>query len=621
MPSESYSESHSADLFQTGGSLAADAPTYVERDADEALYQGIRAREFCYVLNSRQMGKSSLRVRTMQRLQAEGCACANIDITLIGSQQVNADRWYAGLIRSLASSFELTNGFNLRSWLREHEDLTPVQRLGEFIESVLLEQITQPIVIFVDEIDSVLSLNFPTDDLFTFIRACYNQRVDNPAYGRLVFVLLGVATPADLVRDKTRTPFNVGRAIELTGLRFEQGQPLVDVLAKKLANPAAVLQSILAWTGGQPFLTQKLCRLVAEHSGVGAALSSEAVDQLVQTQVIANWEAQDDQDHLRTIQARILQDERKAGRLLGIYQQVQQQGAVPYDGSPEQMELRLSGLVVAHQGRLKVYNRVYEQVFNADWVNQALGRLRPYAEAIAAWLVSDRQDDSRLLRGQALIDAQGWALDKNLGAQDYEFLAASRELDLKEVQAALATQQEANQILAAANAKAAKRLTLSTAGAALAIGLALITGGWGLTTAQGAKQVEEESKVISARAEAESRQARADVDQSQREVFAAREEQIDIRQRTEEQVKDAKQQVEAAKTQVATVRQERQRAQAEVQQALSERQQAENAAEKAEIAAKTARNQQNLAERAVAAAATRLGWARQGIDLERRSAT
>lgn len=257
----SESGSSPVDIFQAGGSLPPEALSYVYRQADQDLYTALKAGEFCYVLNSRQMGKSSLRVRTMERLQAEKVACAAIDITRIGGQKVTLDQWYAGLIRNLTQSFGLADCFDLRSWLQERDFLTAVQRLGEFVEQVLLVEVTQPIVIFIDEIDSVLSLDFPRDDFFAFIRACYNQRVDQPAYQRLTFVLLGVATPSALIREKKRTPFNIGQGIELTGLQPQETQPLETGLANQITNPEAVLGEILAWTGGQPFLTQKLCRL------------------------------------------------------------------------------------------------------------------------------------------------------------------------------------------------------------------------------------------------------------------------------------------------------------------------------------------------------------------------
>ena len=354
--------------YQAGGSLPADAPSYVARQADKDLLESLLSGIYCYVLNARQMGKSSLRVRTVEQLFEAGVLCAEIELLGIGSQQITASQWYGGIIQVLISSLGLR--INRRKWLADHEDLSPVQRLGTFVEEIVLPKTEQPLVFFFDEIDSVLGLNFPTDEFFGLVRSWYEKRAINKAYHRLTIVMLGVATPSDLMQGTHSTPFNIGKAIELQGFSFEEAQPLARGLTTVATNPDEALREILAWTGGQPFLTQKLCRLVRQEGSL-----ERSVRALIIARVIDNWEAQDEPEHLRTVRNRELRNVRNPEQLLKLYRRILKQGGIPLENASVHTELRLTGLVSRQQGKLKVFNQIYSTVFDRAWINAQLKRL------------------------------------------------------------------------------------------------------------------------------------------------------------------------------------------------------------------------------------------------------
>ncbi|MGI0492259.1 AAA-like domain-containing protein [Alkalinema pantanalense CENA528] len=94
------------------------------------------------------------------------------------------------------------------------------------------------------------------------IRSLYERRAERPEYQRLTFAFLGVATPYDLIRGKQHSSFNVGHAVEMGGFTEAEAQPLLRGLVGRVPEPQAVLRSVLDWTGGQPFLTQKVLSLV-----------------------------------------------------------------------------------------------------------------------------------------------------------------------------------------------------------------------------------------------------------------------------------------------------------------------------------------------------------------------
>jgi hypothetical protein len=594
--------------YTVGGSLEKNAPSYVVREADQQFYEALKAGKFCYVLNCRQMGKSSLRVQTMQRLQNEGIGCGIIDISAIKSASTEAD-WYLSFVKRLAGSLKVMKTLAVERWWNERSG-SPLDRFAEFIDEVVLAQIDSPIVIFIDEIDSILRFE-AKDDFFALVRSYFIQRPDSSEYNRLAFALLGVATPGDLIQDKSRTPFNIGTAIDLQGFQRKEVEPLTRGLAGKAENPEAAMAEILDWTGGQPFLTQKVCRLVAESPfPITAGSEAELVGNLVQSRIIANWEAQDEPQHLRTIRDRLTSqdNEAMAGRLLGMHQQILQDGSIAADGSSEQMELRLSGLVVQRQGQLRIYNRIYREVFNQQWVQQELDKLRPYAEALNAWLKSGKQDESRLLQGGALAEALQWRKGKQLSLEDDEFLDACRDREVAAVKAE-------SSILEVANRKAARRIKIGTGILILAVVGAAILGWFGMTAAQRAEKNHQEADkqtTIAKREKQAAEKAKLEATQ-QKELLnnaSTKLKQINkLMQSAEKKRQQAEQQSQAARNREKQAHQQQQAAQQAAQSALSAKADAQTrlgqisqAKQQATIALKQAEAEKQQAETAAAAA-------------------
>ncbi|MEM7065622.1 MAG: CHASE2 domain-containing protein [Cyanobacteria bacterium P01_B01_bin.77] len=456
--------------YRVGGSLAYDDPTYIERQADEALYTALQQGGYCTVFNARQMGKSSLLVRTLHRLQNQDYQCATLDMSLLGTEEVKPQQWYVGIMAELC--WQLDISLDVLQWWQEQSSLSYVHRLNRFIREILLGQREyRNICIFIDEIDSVLNLPFAVDDFLMMIRYCYNQRSLAPDFQRLTFALFGMMTPAELVQNKRQPSFNIGTPIPLTGFSLTEAAPLAIGLAPSPEQAMGSLQAILDWTGGQPFLTQKLCSLMAT--------TSQSVATVVQESVINNWERQDEPEHLRTISNHILCHPYMTGRLLGIYQQVllaeeslgrpsrtteatikpriddaaeviteseaTESMPVYIDGSPEQLELLLSGLVIKEGNSLRVKNPIYQAVFNPDWVARQLENLRPYAAPLQAWLDSEQTDHTQLLTDLNLQEALAWAQDKQLSDLDYRFLNASQRQVQQAVEQALVTEKAERQ--------------------------------------------------------------------------------------------------------------------------------------------------------------------------------
>ncbi len=368
----------------TGGPVLENNLFYIERNVDGDLYERLKLNELCYILQSRQTGKTSLLFRICNRLSEDGIKSMRIALTEIDIQDAEKRTWYNDQMDIIKKELKLE--LDLKQFREDNKSLSPLRTFDKFIQDILLGNVEQPIVIFIDEIDSVLSLPFPTDDYFAFIRNCYEKRANNPKYRRLTFCLVGAASPNDLIADKKRTPFNIGTSITLSPFPtdIDNNNESCKVMKPFLdyVQDMGVLKKILDWTGGHPFLTQKLCNLWVDQNKEIDRIDLDKIINLM----IEEWGNDKYQEHFTTIQNRLLFGKgAKAFNRLNLYREILNCGQINCDNSNEQIELRLSGLVLEAQSKLKPYNPIYTAIFNPSWVEQERAKLRLYIEEFENW--------------------------------------------------------------------------------------------------------------------------------------------------------------------------------------------------------------------------------------------
>jgi AAA-like domain len=349
-------------FYVAGGTLSPKSAAYISRPADYHLFELCQNGTLAYVLATRQTGKSSLMARTAWRLGNEGYRVVLVDLTVLGVS-LTAEQWYLGMLYSIADQLELED---FDSWSELHSRFSTAQRIRLFFEDFVLKKLAGRVVVFIDEIDIVLGLPFSADDFWASIRSLYNARASTPELERLSFVLLGVAVPGDLVSNEAITPFNIGVGVELTDFTFEEARPLLAGLDLDEEEAEVLLNRVLSWTGGHPYLTQRVFGALASEPK--PFVSVEKMGELITALFFG--EAGRSDSNLAFVR-RMLTERDQRGEALKLYQRIRSGKRVP-DNERDRacIHLKLSGLVIRADGVLKVRNRIYESFFDLQWVYQ-----------------------------------------------------------------------------------------------------------------------------------------------------------------------------------------------------------------------------------------------------------
>ncbi|MEM7432442.1 MAG: AAA-like domain-containing protein [Pseudomonadota bacterium] len=358
------------EFFSVGAPLHAVRAGYVQRAADDALYEHIIAGRFAHVIAPDRSGKSSLIAATAARLENNGCKVAVLDLQQIGARDAGTDagRWYYSVAYRLLRQLRIR--VDLQTWWQDKSMLRNRQRLLEFYSEVILKNISERVVIFVDEIQSIGDLPF-SDQLLASFRSAHNARATDPEFSRLTVVLLGECDPLSLIDEPEQSPFNVTQSISLGDFARDDLDLFIKELNLSPQQSAAALDRIYYWTEGQPYLSQKLSRAIsrdAMNCDVGESVDRIAMQQLGGRSALHN------EPHMSHIHREVVKHPKRKEGLLNLYGKIRKGSRVAADlGSTLQRRLIAIGLIaIDEDGDLKVRNRLYESVFTARWANENL---------------------------------------------------------------------------------------------------------------------------------------------------------------------------------------------------------------------------------------------------------
>lgn len=416
--------------FQPDGGALGPTALYVMREADGEFRRAVlRGGSLSHVCAPTQMGKSSLCLATKRWLETKDIRVVWVDL----GSYVSADTlesWYQDLLFDLLEELRLPTELSTTIW-EQHVSQPDAVRWRLILRDLVQRHLSSSaavrageetrLVFLFDEVDSILSCYYSLDSFLGVLHACVEEsrKLSESVFRNVSFCLVGRRAPHQLFRQNTI--LQVGERIDLRDFSRREIAEFGEELRRHNVLPEPIIEQIYKYTQGHPFMTNKLCDLVvAKH-----AETKEDVDALVHKHFPK--EGYLSIPAFKAVEDRVREHPRRAD-LLELYRKVllDHGRRIPEGRSDElQNELVLSGLCCWRNRRLSPRNRLFEDVFDKEWLRQTRGAPRLIDEKIDDWLAHER-DPQCLLRGAELRRAQDWAGERaDLTALEREFLAAS----------------------------------------------------------------------------------------------------------------------------------------------------------------------------------------------------
>lgn len=255
------------------GTMDGESHYYIRRLADDVALDTISLQGVTLTIKApRQMGKSSLLIRTLAKAASQEKRVVFLDFQLFDSMALdNADIFFRQFSSWISDALEIQDEV-AKYW---ETPLGNSQRCTRYMLRKILGDAATPLVLGMDEVDRIFNCNFRSD-FFSMLRSWHNSRASSQAWKMLDLVLVTSTEPYQLIEDLNQSPFNVGQVIELTDFNAEQ----IRHLNKMHENPLTPQQEteLMSLLSGHPYLTRRALYLIAEGRYTASELFDRAAD-------------------------------------------------------------------------------------------------------------------------------------------------------------------------------------------------------------------------------------------------------------------------------------------------------------------------------------------------------
>ncbi|MBV9791825.1 MAG: AAA-like domain-containing protein [Chloroflexi bacterium] len=257
------------------GTMDAESKFYIERSSDLLALSAIEKQGGTLTIKGpRQMGKSSLLIRTINHARSLGKQVALLDFQLFDKAALtDADRFFHQFCTWLTDELDLDDR------VAEHwgagKDLSNPQRCTRYMSRYLLRALSGPLVLAMDEVETMFDTDFRSD-FFGMLRGWHNKRATQLIWKQLDLALVTSTEPYQLIDNLNQSPFNVGEVIDLKDFTAEQ----VAQLNRRHGSPLRPQheQQLMLLLSGHPYLVRRALYLIAGQYLSATELFAGAAD-------------------------------------------------------------------------------------------------------------------------------------------------------------------------------------------------------------------------------------------------------------------------------------------------------------------------------------------------------